>query len=346
MGMISLSTSSANQSIPYSASNMPFNATSTFLTNGSNNHNNSNNNNNKSANTLSSSTKVKCTRSKSQPVFNKDNYHNSNHIMSSMQTSESQKNSLLGCSSFKGNTSNTNSTLMQNKNLTSSPICNYDLLPAERESNCNNAHMNGDNLQNDSSNPESSFYEDQLDNELESFSDSTAGLTVRSAEMSASFCNGLNGTNSNRVVKIISNELDAMEQLTSKSNSDMTAKMNGIKSIQNTKTKSGNSNHHVSFNINNAIYTSRQETPIPISILKQSNNSNNGCNSNSNNNNNIINGNNKSILANTTNSSNSTFDSFLDCNKKSPTICSVNNEKERILNGNKSVRNDTKTTIL
>jgi hypothetical protein len=39
-----------------------------------------------------------------------------------------------------------------------------------------------------------------------------------------------------------------------------------MKSAKNGKNKSGN---HVSFNINNAIYTSRQETPIPISVLKQ-----------------------------------------------------------------------------
>ena len=314
-----LSPLSTNQS-----SSIPYNATSTFISNGSTYYTN-----NKSSNTLGSSAKVKCTRSKSQPVFNKDNYQNQTLSV------ESQKPSLFGCSSFKSNnTSNANSnacSIQQNKNLTSSPICNYDVILSENENHSNN--INSNNLQNDSSNPESSFYEDQLDNELESFSDSTGGLTVRSADISATY-----NSNANKVVKIISNDLDLDHLITSKNsnvlgNAEINAKLNGIKSIQNTKTKSGNSNHHVSFNINNAIYTSRQETPIPISILKQST----GINGNNNNNNNT-NSSSKAITS-------SSFENFSDANKKSPPICSVNNEKERILN-NKSARTDTKTTIL
>merc|ERR1712214_89590 len=56
----------------------------------------------------------------------------------------------------------------------------------------------------------------------------------------------------------------------------------GPKPASNTRkqSKSNNSNHHVSFNINNAIYTTRQE--IPISIIKGSANSQSGSPSSTN----------------------------------------------------------------
>lgn len=209
-------------------------------------------------------TKVKCTRSKSQPVFNKDSLN--------IDTSSST----YGCTtSFKvpQTTSNIN---------TSSPICN-EISPS----------LSMPNEDANSSNPESSFYEDQLDNELESFSDST-GITANTAKTT---------TLTNKTVKIID---------------DQSINSGGIKN--QLKPKLNSNHHHVSFNINNAIYTSRQETPIPISILKQSI-SNRDCT--------------KSILANTTNSSAS-----FDHNHN------FSNQKAATQLQQKSVRSDSKTTVL
>ncbi len=70
----------------YPSSNSPFNTTTSFFSNDSNQISSGN------------GAKVKCTRSKSQPVFNKDNYTNStnantnsNSNYGSIPTSESQK---------------------------------------------------------------------------------------------------------------------------------------------------------------------------------------------------------------------------------------------------------------
>jgi len=319
----------------YPSSNSPFNTTTSFFSNDSNQISSGN------------GAKVKCTRSKSQPVFNKDNYTNStnantnsNSNYGSIPTSESQKNSLYGCSSFKIASNNSSllssSSSSQNKNLTSSPICNFDAI-SENESNTNKSQaINHENPQNDSSNPESSFYEDQLDNELESFSDSTGCLTVRSAEIAAndsSFNPHFNNL-TNKVVKIIPPVNDLTSDLGKSTEFNGTAKLNGMKSV--TRAKSGNSNHHVSFNINNAIYTSRQETPIPISILKQPmGQSYNNTNSN-----------NKPILSN---GNSNTIEHFNNNNSKDSNVKNGNNnnsEKDRIQNVNKSVRSDSKTTIL
>ena len=295
---MSSTTASANQ---YSSMNPQLNSTSTFLSKATNSSNNSN--------TLSS--KAKCTRSKSQPVFNKDNNNNN---YASIPSSESQKASIYGCSSFKAPPNTFNLASQTNKkNLTSSPICGIN----ETE-NANAPLIINENIQNDSSNAESSFYEDQLDNELESFSDSTGCLTVRSTEMHLNNKHFVNSAN--KIVKIIppNNSNDVNTEKSSE-----ISKQNALKSTQK---KSGNSNHHVSFNINNAIYTSRQETPIPISILKQSithysNTSNN-----------------KSILAN---ANTTTFEQINDSGKK------VNlNDKDRTQNGSKGARSDSKTTIL
>lgn len=83
-------------------------------------------------------------------------------------------------------------------------------------------------------NQESSFYEDQLDNELEAIQESNVDLQNMNLPLPNKKEQNPNG-------------------------------------IQKSKVKVAGSNHHVSFNINNAIYTSKQETPIPIpiSILKQ-----------------------------------------------------------------------------
>lgn len=83
-------------------------------------------------------------------------------------------------------------------------------------------------------NPDSSFYEDQLDNELEAIQE-----------------NNIDSQNLNLALP--------------------NKKVQSTNGIQKSKVKVAGSNHHVSFNINNAIYTSKQETPIPIpiSILKQ-----------------------------------------------------------------------------
>ena len=221
---------------------------------------------------------------------------------------------------------------MQNKTLTSSPICNFDPI-SENEITKNKSQniqqMCHDNHQNDSSNPESSFYEVQLDNELESFSDSMGGLTVRSAESVTNEISFKN-SNKNKVVKIIPPVQDLKNDLGKSIDTNNTAKIIGIKSIQNSRNKSGNSNHHVSFNINNAIYTSRQETPIPISILKQSINQSFN--------------NNKSLLCNTNSFENFNNNNNNDASKNNGKISTL--EKDRIQSGNKSARSDSKTTIL
>ena len=136
----------------------------------------------------------------------------------------------------------------------------------------------------------------------------------------------------------------------------MSKQLNGsnMKSIQTLKAKSGNSNHHVSFNINNAIYTSRQETPIPISILKQPLNNQKVENSKSSTNNK------SSILVNGGSLDNG------DCKdvnssslasapvKKTPCLSnghqlsldSKDLEQNKVNRASKSVRIDAKTTIL
>ncbi|CAF0773722.1 unnamed protein product [Brachionus calyciflorus] len=170
-------------------------------------------------------------------------------------------------------------TMFDTNRMTSSPICTNDKL------------SNGEN---------SSFYEDQLDNELESIRDNSSNEPVKTNEVSSS---------------IIKKESSPPN------------------SIQKIKPKSTSSNYHVSFNINNAIYTSKQETPIPIpiSILKQANQQ---CKINQNDQ--------QNSSLNT-----SPLQSSL---KKSPGVnfgTGVENEGKNAKSSNsKSVRIDTKTTIL
>ena len=105
-------------------------------------------------------------------------------------------------------------------------------LPTNGNSNnklINSTNSNDSSSSSSSSNPESSFYEDQLDNELESMTTTS----IRNGKPKQQQ-NGGTATSTAQHVK-------------------------PAKSKQ----------QHVSFNINNAIYTSRQDTPIPISVLKQ-----------------------------------------------------------------------------
>lgn len=141
-------------------------------------------------------------------------------------------------------------------------------------------------------NGDSSFYEDQLDNELEGIKENSADSRKPNEPL----------TN----IKEPSN--------------------NGI---QKSKAKVAGTNHHVSFNINNAIYTSKQETPIPIpiSILKQT----------------------KMNEQTNSSSSSSNVSPLQSSMKKSPavhfnSVAEVDTKNSK--NASKSVRIDTKTTIL
>ena len=221
-------------------------------------------------------TKIKCTRSKSQPAF-KD----SALTQSTIPTSESQKISAI-VSSSPLNNNNTNNT-------------NYS--PNVVNSNGANIGTSGASmtlLSESGTLAESSFYEDQLDNELESFSNSSSINNTSAASVQS---NG--GQNGNARI-FSSSKLQASTAVTAKAQEDLKEIINSINTmamssavvnngagnnnnnnvvnseslrpattnLKGSKAKSGNGNHHVSFNINNAIYTSRQETPIPISILK------------------------------------------------------------------------------
>jgi hypothetical protein len=166
--------------------------------------------------TFSFNTKPRCIRSKSQPAFIKtENLDYHSFILNSNNNGSSKV------------TTTTTKTILENGI--------YENKNAQTPN-------------------ESSFYEDQLDNELESFDKSSKLLL-----------SNLNNNNGN--IKLHNNKKEE-NKLT---NESVNVKTPSLKSA--TRTKSSNSNHHVSFNINNAIYTSKQETPIPIpiSILKQTN---------------------------------------------------------------------------
>jgi hypothetical protein len=125
-------------------------------------------------------------------------------------------------------------------------------------------------------NAESSFYEDQLDNELECIS-GAAATTVTTAHVNKNQASNstLNSMPSN--VYMLANAAtngqtkhDEFMRNTGTTcqflGSGVASSSSNLSGSKPAKAKSGN---HVSFNINNAIYTSRQETPIPISVLKQ-----------------------------------------------------------------------------
>lgn len=124
-------------------------------------------------------------------------------------------------------------SVFDSNRYTSSPVSNYQVpndpsqQQAAQTSGCHLLLNQNNGTGSNENNPtESSFYEDQLDNELEC-------ISAQPTE---------NNTN-------VTNSVMRNGQL-----------------ARAPRAKSGN---HVSFNINNAIYTSRQETPIPISVLKQ-----------------------------------------------------------------------------
>lgn len=226
---------------------------------------------NQQSSETTNSLKIKCPRSKSQPAF-KETASNFNNC----QNNSPSNFHYPTCSS--NNAANLNKYLVLEANrLTSSPICSFNNMNnmTSSSSNPNAASLNGDTttiysnmaastiaaqtgLLNDSSNAESSFYEDQLDNELESISN-VPNNTKRQVP---------NGS---------ANQSCAAQKVSVVNSAAPTPPLAGlvtnqptpvIKTTQSNKQKSSNSNHHVSFNINNAIYTSRQDTPIPISILK------------------------------------------------------------------------------
>jgi hypothetical protein len=220
-----------------------------------------NNNTNLKSNTLSSGSlaRGKCPRSKSQPAF-KDSFEQFN---SGIPSSESQRFNIQVNTSSPNESNQT--TLQSNnqtasiktnkkfesKSLNTSPISNPNTPTSHHTTN--EMRINQMNILNDNnSNGESSFYEDQLDNELESFSNHQKNNLIN-----------------NDMLAVNNTALTKKPAIKMQSPTNSLEKKNHSISQQTGKSKSSNSNHHVSFNINNAIYTSRQETPIPISVLKQ-----------------------------------------------------------------------------
>ena len=171
----------------------------------------------------------RCTRSKSQPAFPKEQINVLNN--------HTQK------------TPATNQTQPKAKSL---HYFDQNLVNSFGFGNNNSGEANLSLHKENSQADESSFYEDQLDNELESFSDSgqTRELNKSTLEMF-----GVNNKCNASSDADVANTLDKQPTNTN------------IKSTNKKPSRSANSNHHVSFNINNAIYTTRQE--IPISIIKQ-----------------------------------------------------------------------------
>ncbi len=179
--------------------------------------------------TFSFNAKPRCIRSKSQPAFNKTENLDYHTFILNNNNNNNKNSSKV--------TTTTTKTIIENG------------LDENKTAQTN----------------ESSFYEDQLDNELESFDNSSKLLLS-------------NLNNNNKLSKKEDNKL-TNNSISSYNNSG-TGLIDNVKTPSlksSTRTKSSNSNHHVSFNINNAIYTSKQETPIPIpiSILKQTNKTNN-----------------------------------------------------------------------
>ena len=197
-----------------------------------------------------SSLKMRCTRSKSQPAFKEHNFS------CTLPTSESQKISLiLASNNNNSNPLSSNGKFIDQSRLTSSPICNFT------------AENGPAALLNESTNAESSFYEDQLDNELESFSTTNISRTFVTSSSYTTVPLKLNPRAANGGTKAVEEAISINAIINAASNNNNNNEKTTMKMMN--KGKTSGSNHHVSFNINNAIYTSRQETPIPISILKQ-----------------------------------------------------------------------------
>jgi len=116
--------------------------------------------------------------------------------------------------------------------------------------------LNSGNQEN--SHAESSFYEDQLDNELE-------GLSLQSRDHSKQ-----ENSDKESIDKPDDSDtsLPPRKVAFTDDNINTTHNTNSLqtKSNKTKSSKTASSNHHVSFNINNAIYSTRQE--IPISIIK------------------------------------------------------------------------------
>jgi len=236
-----------------------------------------NSNTNYKANTLSSAslTRTKCPRSKSQPAF-KESFEQFNY---GIPSSESQRFNIQVKTSSPNTNSQTNSQSnstssnrkFESSSLNTSPILNSNV-PTVHTTINEQIRTNQINPLNDNSSNggESSFYEDQLDNELESFSNTESKNNNNSINNQILSLN--NSTFAKKpAIKMQSptNSLEKKSVNLTKSNQTYTSTSIPQQTIATGKNKSNNSNHHVSFNINNAIYTSRQETPIPISVLKQ-----------------------------------------------------------------------------
>ena len=226
---------------------------------------NSNSQNSNHSNQASLANKPRCIRSKSQPAFVKSEGIDYHSFILNNGTS---------------NAANTNASCSVNPNNIKIKV------PVAK--NYTELHNDSDDNKSSQTN-ESSFYEDQLDNELEGFENSSKALLTNLGN--SKFKKDDKPPISSKLINssvITSNSSNANEYVTNNSNQNATNNCisfseNGsitncnksmtpnLKPPNGPRTRSNNSNHHVSFNINNAIYTSRQETPIPIpiSILKQ-----------------------------------------------------------------------------
>jgi hypothetical protein len=232
---------------------------------------NSNNNTNNSNQGSLGHNKPRCIRSKSQPAFAKSEGNDYHSFVLHNSTNSASTN---------GGSVNSNNMKIK------VPVAKIF------------SEMQNDSDDNKSAQTnESSFYEDQLDNELEGFENSSKALLTNlgnskfkkddkppitsKANTIISNSNSNNNNNNNNNENILNNlntnasnycisfsENGSIINSSNNSNKSMTP---NLKTPNGPRTRSSNSNHHVSFNINNAIYTSRQETPvpIPISILKQ-----------------------------------------------------------------------------
>lgn len=176
---------------------------------------------------------------------------------------------------------------------------------------------------------ESSFYEDQLDNELESLS----LQNMNSSKLDSPMDIQLRNEKRNSYNKSEENLVSPTRRV---------AFEDSVRPGGKRTTKSANGNHHVSFNINNAIYSTRQE--IPISIIKGSHI---GSNTNSNN----FNTTNGYAVTKPIQSSlkKSTTTSTLQCDHNKMVDTGSNEPHGRFFHMNKPGQQrttDTKTTIL
>ena len=175
--------------------------------------------------------KVKCPRSKSQPAFKDSSQINAINSQTGVYNN--------GIYSTNSNTNNNlNKYLIyEASRLTSSPICNFNSstgasMTTEQPSPTSPTQSATKLLNNDTSSSSSSNPESSFyEDQLENELES---ISNPNGNIKSCFKNGTH---------------KPIKQSSVKSN----------KPKQN----------HVSFNINNAIYTSRHDTPIPISVLKQ-----------------------------------------------------------------------------